>query len=487
MAIDQESRNQIRRMYYGDHFSINGICKAMSVHADTVKKVIHYEKFQRKKQASEWAKYLHVIEEKLELYPKLTSTRLLQILQDRGAAGNCDSLRRYVKKIRPTVREAFIKRSPMAGEEGQVDWAHFSTLKVGSAERKLYCFVMVLSWSRQTFAKFTFDLKTETFLSCHSDAFAFFQGVPRICLYDNLKSIVLERQGSIIRYNPAALDFSGHYNYELRACNVYRGNEKGIVERKIRFIRDNFFAAREVTDIDQLNREMLDWLNNTANQNPWPNNRDCRINDKFRDEQPKLIPLPSDLLWPEVPKVVRAGKYAHVRFDLNFYSIPYQYVQRALTVLTSQTKIRIYDEGSLIAEHKRSWDKGLEIYEPSHHQELKEFKRKQSLGLLKSQFLQDVPEAEIVLQANNNNTDSLRQIINRLKCLQETYGAKKFLEALKKANGDQTNSIESIEVILRQQESKENQPPSLTMALPDNPKVRDLTIKPHDLSNYDNL
>ena len=91
------------------------------------------------------------------------------------------------------------------------------------------------------------------------------------------------------------------------------------------------------------------------------------------------------------------------------------------------------------------------------------------------------------LQANNENTDSLRQIINRLKRLQETYGSKKFLAALEKANGAQTNSIESIEVIMRQQETKENQPPLLTVALPDNPKVRNLTIKSHDLSNYDNL
>ena len=236
-----------------------------------------------------------------------------------------------------------------------------------------------------------------------------------------------------------------------------------------------------------MNRELLGWLKNTANQSSWPDNREHKICDKFKAEQPKLIPIPSDLLWPEAPKIVRAGKYAHIRFDLNFYSIPYQHVQRSLTVLSSQSKVRIYNEGSLVAEHKRCWDKGQEIYEPSHHQELKDFKRKQSLGLLRSQFLLEFPEAEIVLQANNNNTNSLRQIINRLKHLQETYGSEKFLAALEKANGAQTNSIESIEVILRQQESKENQPPLLTVALPDNPKVRNLTIKSHDLSNYDNL
>ena len=488
MAISQELRNQIRRMYYADHIKINGICETLSIHPDTVKNAINYQKFVRKESAKPyWDEFKSVIEGKLELYPKLTSTRLHQILLDRGASGSVGSLRCYVKGIRPHIREAFVKRAPMPADEGQVDWAHFGTMTVGDAERKLYCFVMILSWSRQAFAKFTFDLKTETFLACHVEAFKFFRGTPRVILYDNLKSVVLERQGASIRYNPAALEFFGHYYYEARPCNVRRGNEKGIVERKIRFIRDNFFAARELSDIDTLNCELNEWLDTTANRGRWPDNRDFRINDKFLEEQPKLLALPPNHLQPEVEKVVQAGKYAHIRFDLNTYSIPWQYVQRSLSVLANQKRLRIYSEGVLIAEHERSWDKGLEIYIKSHHEDLKVYKKRLTLGLLKDGLLEEVPEVDPILRSSADRAEPLRKTITHLRRLQSTYGHERFVEAVKQANTGKHYSAESVEVILRQKESQQITPPSLTLRLPANRKVQDLNIKSHELSTYDDL
>ena len=77
-----------------------------------------------------------------------------------------------------------------------------------------------------------------------SAAFAAWDGVPRVLLYDNLKSAVLERQGDAIRFHPTLLAFAAHYRFEPRPVAVARGNEKGRVERAIRYVRDSFFAAR---------------------------------------------------------------------------------------------------------------------------------------------------------------------------------------------------------------------------------------------------
>ena len=84
-------------------------------------------------------------------------------------------------------------------------------------------------------------------------------GLPRVLLYDNLKSAVLERQGDAIRFNPTLLAFAGHYRYEPRPVAVARGNEKGRVERAIRYIRDAFFAGRTFVDLDDLNAQAEAW------------------------------------------------------------------------------------------------------------------------------------------------------------------------------------------------------------------------------------
>ena len=83
----------------------------------------------------------------------------------------------------------------------------------------------------------------DSFLRGHVLAFAAFGGVARVLLYDNLKSAVLERVGDAIRFHPDLLAFAAAHRYEPRPVAVARGNEKGRVERSIRYIRDNFVSV----------------------------------------------------------------------------------------------------------------------------------------------------------------------------------------------------------------------------------------------------
>src|SRR5690606_25602838 len=106
------------------------------------------------------------------------------------------------------------------------------------------------------YARFTLDQRMESFLRCHHEAFTAFGGVPRHLLYDNLKSAVLERVGDHVRFHPQLLELSAHYHFEPRPCAPYRGNEKGRVERAIRYIRGSFFAARSYSGLDDLNAQL---------------------------------------------------------------------------------------------------------------------------------------------------------------------------------------------------------------------------------------
>lgn len=117
----------------------------------------------------------------------------------------------------------------LPGEQAQVDWAYFGKVTIGNAERPLFGFVMVLSWSRQIFLKFYTGMVTANFLQGHVDAFEAWHGVPREILYDNLKSAVLERVGDSIRFNPKLLDMAAHYRYAPKPVAVARGNQKPVI------------------------------------------------------------------------------------------------------------------------------------------------------------------------------------------------------------------------------------------------------------------
>jgi transposase len=151
-----------------------------------------------------------------------------------------------------------------------VDWGHFGTLQIGAARRALSCFVLVLSWSRAVYARFALDQTLESFLRGHVEAFAALGGIPRVLLYDNLKSVVLERFGEHIRFHPRLLELAGHYHFAPQPCAVARGNEKGRVERTIQYLRHAFFAARRFTTVDDLNAQLTQWITDTAHQRAVP-------------------------------------------------------------------------------------------------------------------------------------------------------------------------------------------------------------------------
>ena len=221
--IDAATKQKIRHLYFAEHYTIYAITKSLDVHHGIVKRAINYESFHPKRPRNNHSildTYSRHIDENLGLYPKITATRLIQILRDRGYSGSLSTLRNDLRKRRPRFSRAYNKMVVCPGEQGQVDWAHCGRLRVGGADRKLYLFVMVLSYSRAVYAEFCLNLKTSTFLGCHERAFEYFGGIPRILLYDNLKSVVLARRGKEVRFNPEILEFSGFYHFEPRPCNV---------------------------------------------------------------------------------------------------------------------------------------------------------------------------------------------------------------------------------------------------------------------------
>jgi transposase len=196
--ISPETRAQIRRYFYVEHWKVGSIASELSVHPDAVRNAIESDRFNRtvSLRASVVDPYLGFIRETLDQHPRLRATRIFQMIGDRGYSGSIVQLRRAVSRLRPQKREPFLQLQALPGEQAQVDWAHFGQVMVGRAKRALSCFVMTLSYSRALYLEFFFDQTMENFLRGHVHAFEFWSGQPRVILYDNLKSAVLNGAAS---------------------------------------------------------------------------------------------------------------------------------------------------------------------------------------------------------------------------------------------------------------------------------------------------
>jgi hypothetical protein len=352
-------------------------------------------------------------------FPTLTASRLHAMVCERGYRGGPSRFRAVIACHRPRPpAEAYLRLRTLPGEQAQCDWAHFGHLVIGRARRPLMVFVLVLSFSRQIF------------LRGHLGAFAAWNGIPRVILYDNLRSAALERHGDAIRFNPALLDFAGHYRYEPRPVAVARGNEKGRVERAIRFVRDAFFAARTFTDIDDLNAQADAWCRGQAADQRCPEDHTHSVAEVFAEEAPRLLPLP-DNPYPVVERVaVKAAKTPYVRFDLNDYSVPHSYVRRTLTVLADTDRLRIVDGQAIVASHPRSFDKGQQIEDPAHVQALVAWKRQARRHRATDRLTQAAPASRTLLVRAAERGANLGSITASLVQLLERYGASQLDAAI---------------------------------------------------------
>ena len=259
--ISPETRAQIRRYFYAEHWKVGTIASELRIHPDAVRNAIESERFRNTQllRGSIVDPYTGFIRQTLEQHPRLRATRIHAMVRDRGYAGGIVQLRRAVARLRPQKHEPFLQLQAFPGEQGQVDWAHFGHVMVGRAKRALSCFVMTLSYSRALYLEFFFDQTMENFLRGHVHAFESWPGQPRVILYDNLKSAVLERRGNEILFNPRLIELSAHYHFAPRPCQVRAGNQKGRVERAIRYVRDSFWAGRPFTTLAECNRQALLW------------------------------------------------------------------------------------------------------------------------------------------------------------------------------------------------------------------------------------
>lgn len=486
--IDTETRAHIRHLFYAEHWKVGTIARELGLHPETVSAAVETDRFNSTKTPHNAADpYADFIRDILTKHPHLRATRIFQMIRDRGYNGSIIQLRRFVSGIRPAHREAFLRLSTFPAEQGQVDWAHFGEVTIGRARRRLSCFVITLSYSRALYLEFFFDQRMESFLRGHIRAFEDWHGIPRFLLYDNLRSVVLERHGDAIHFHPRLLELSAHYHFAARPCQVRAGNQKGRVERVIRYIRESFFAARPFTTLEELNRQALAWRDREAHGRAWPGGDHRTVVEAFTEEKPYLLPLPlhrfdSDLLVP-----VRSGKTIYVRFDLNDYSIPPAAVGRQLTLAASESAVRILDGSQEIARHRRSYDRKQQVLDPAHQEELLKEKHKALGSTPGNRLSQTIPESGALIESAFARGESASRQTTELLNLLDLYGAQELRAAICEALERKTPRASSVAFILNQRRRSNKRRTPLPVDLSRHPELENLSVTPHALETYDEL
>ena len=348
-------------------------------------------------------------------------------------------------------------------------------------------FVMVLSYSRQIFLRFFLNARLESFLRGHLAAFEAWNGCPRVILYDNLRSAVLERHGDAIRFHPTLLEFAAHYHYEPRPVAIARGNEKGRVERAIRYVRDSFFAARPFADVDDLNAQAAAWCSGVAADRPCPGQETLSVREAFIAEAPYLLKLP-DNAYPLIERVaVKVGKTPYVRFDLNDYSVPHTKVRRVLTVLADPREVRIVDGAEILACHPRSYDKGDQIERGAHVEALVAEKRAARRHRGTDRLASAAPASQTLLRRAAERGDNLGAITAALLRLLDRYGAAELEASISEALDRGVPHPNAVRLALERRREQRGQPPPIAVELPARIKTRDTPVRPHRLETYDQL
>jgi transposase len=218
--------------------------------------------------------FKHYIEERLKAAKphRLPASVLYREIVPLGFDG-CERLvRNFIRPLRSQPATEPVQRfETEPGQQMQVDWCVFRR-----GANPLSAFVATLGFSRASYVEFVTSERFEVLRYCHEQAFAYFGGVPQEVLYDNMRTVVQQRDAHGTgrhRFHPGLWDMAHHFGYRPRLCRPYRAQTKGKVERFNRYLRNSFFYPLQsrlkqvglVLDAATANAEVRRWLDEVAN------------------------------------------------------------------------------------------------------------------------------------------------------------------------------------------------------------------------------
>jgi transposase len=305
-----------------------------------------------------------VLRQLINDFEDIKAPRVTEILRDDyGYTGSVDLVRKRLAVLRPRTERAVQRTGYRPGQVLQVDWGEMPTRpKILGRERRVYALVFSLPFSGAATAHFSFDMTIEAFLEGHARAFDWLGGVPRECVYDNLKSAVARRERvdgrEVIHWNARFSQLRGHYAFHAHPCTPETPREKGSVEGAVRYLKTGFWPARRFADLAELDDVYADWRDRIALPRRHATGRHV-VAERLAHEREQLRPLPPIAFDATGRRSSRVPADGYLKFGRCFYRAPEALIHQRVELRWNRDQVWIEHHGHCVADYGRSYEHGV--------------------------------------------------------------------------------------------------------------------------------
>jgi transposase len=344
-----------------DGVSQREVARRLGMNRRTVRRMLASDeppRYRRAPQGSKLDALEPIVRRVLAEWPEIKAPRMTEILREHGYEGSVDVVKRRLRALRPPKERPAQRTGYRAAQVLQLDWAELPTRpKIAGRERRVYALVGSLPYSGAQSAHFSFDMTLESFLEGHVRIFDWLEGVPRECVYDNLRSVVARRERDVIRWNPRFSHLRGHYGFHATACTPSTPREKGSVEGAVRYLKSGFWPARRIASLVDLDEQYRDWRDRVCNRRLHATGR-FPVAERLAAERQALRPLPPARFEYAYARESRVPLDGYLRYRGAFYRAPEALVHQRVVLHADRDFVWIARGGEELARYLRSYEPG---------------------------------------------------------------------------------------------------------------------------------
>lgn len=429
-----------------------------------------------------------LVDKLIEIYPRLSSVRVLEEIKKKGYPGKISLVRKYVREIRPYQGRIYQEVIYDPGEAMQIDWGSCGSVPIGTTQRKVSVFVAVLCCSRLIYIEFALSQKKGDFYRCFVNALNFFGGTTEKCIVDNFRTAVADGSGRTARFQPEFLEFCGYHRITPIACERADPETKGVVEGGVRYVKKNALQGRdkELTNFNAYCELAVYWRDQIANVRDHETTGQRPI-DRFEKERKLLSTLPAVPYDTDDIVTTVVTPHARIRFDTNRYSVPPEVVRKTVMIRANSERVRVFHHGAEIACHVRSYERRKIIINKDHQKAALSLRKRTRARQIEMEFDALGPEAvkfrKGLLTVPVKSVVHIRSIFSLVRL----YGRDDVMGALRQAIEYKTFDSAYVRNLIDQERRRRHRPSPIPIVPKRQELIEDIDIPEPDLSEYDHF
>ena len=239
------------------------------------------------------------------------------------------------------------------GVELQVDFGLMGYLTgEDGRRRKVHALIFTAAYSRHMFVWLSHAQTLAAVIAGCEAAWAFFGGVFKVLIPDNLKPVVTDADPVNPRLSAGWLDYAQHVGFVTDPARVRSPKDKPRVERTVQYVRGNFWAGETFTDLAAAQERAVAWCAGRAGMRIHGTIQARPLEVFTQAEAPVLLPAPEAYDVPIFTRV-KVHRDFHVEVAKSLYSVPEQFLGQHLDARADSQLVKLYQRGVLVKTHPR--------------------------------------------------------------------------------------------------------------------------------------